>query len=172
MIIDIFRDNVIPELNKGRTNKVNFIWGDSSYIREYMLTLKKGITTAPFRFPLVALYTPFEEQIDGFNLSASVNLIVAVNTLADYTNEQRLDVSFKKVLRPLYGELMKAIEGCKMFDVPYSGNLRHSYTENYSFGKRGALDVDGKEIDEKIDAIEIKNLGLTIKKLNCYANRL
>ena len=46
----------------------------------------------------------------------------------------------------------------RSFDVPYDGILSHTYTENYSFGKRGAIDADGKEIDEKIDAIEIKEL--------------
>jgi hypothetical protein len=171
MIIDIFRDKVIPKLNVGREYPVNFVWGDSSYIREYLLTLKGSSSTAPYRFPLIGLYSPFDERKQDGVTSASVNLILAVNTLAGYTNEQRLDISFKEVLRPLYESLMKAMEEVKLFDIPYEG-FNHTYVENFSFGKRGALDVDGKEIDEKIDAIEIKNLNLTLKKVNCYANRL
>ena len=65
---------------------------------------------------------------------------------------------------------MNVLSTCGRFDVPYDGILSHTYTENYSFGKRGAIDADGKEIDEKIDAIEIKNLELTIKKLNYESN--
>lgn len=172
MIIDVFRDKAIPLLNKGRKNPVNFIWGDSAYIREYLLTLKKSSSTAPFRFPLIGLYSPFDEVVRNGVLSANVSLILAVNTLPSYTNEQRLDVSFKGVLRPLYEEFMEALKSVRMFDVPYSGAFNHTYTENFSFGKRGALDVDGKEIDEKIDVIEIKNLDLTVKNLDCYANRL
>ena len=54
------------------------------------------------------------------------------------------------------------------FDFGYSGIVSHTYSENYSFGRRGAVDVDGKEVGEKIDAIEIKNLDLTVKiKLLC-----
>lgn len=171
MIIDIFRDKVIPLLNKGRDIPVNFVWGDSAYIREYLLTLKQSSSTAPYRFPLIGLYSPFDERkLDG-RVSASVNLIIAVNTLTGYTNEQRLDVSFKDVLRPLYNGFMKAMEDSRAFEVPYSG-FSHTYTENFSFGKRGALDIDGKEIDEKIDAIEIKNLELILKNLDCYAKRL
>lgn len=173
-MIDAFREKVIPLLNKGRQLPVNFVWGDSAYIRDYMLTLKKASSTAPYRFPLIGLYSPFEEMKDSprYRSRAGVNLIIAVNTLPSYTNEQRLDVSFKNVLRPLYRDFMKALKDCGLFDIPYDGVISHSYTENYSFGKRGALDVDGKEIDEKIDAIEIKNLDLTLKNLNCYANRL
>lgn len=171
MMIDVFRKKVIPLLNKDRQVPVNFVWGDSSYIREYLLSLKKSSSTAAYRFPVVGLYSPFDERKNNGVVSASVNLIIAVNTLVGYTNEQRMEVSFEKVLRPLYSELMKALEGSKSFNVPYKG-FDHTYVENFSFGKRGALDVDGKEIDEKIDVIEIKNLDLTLKPFDCYENRL
>lgn len=171
MIIDVFRDSVIPLLNKDRKFPVNFVWGDSSYIREYLLTLKKCSETAPFRFPLVGLYSPFEERRLNGRTSATVNLILAVNTLPEYTNEERMDISYKTVLRPLYKDLFKSMEDARLFDVPYQG-FNHSYVENFSFGNRGALDVDGQEIDEKIDVIEIKNLELNLKQTNCYEKRL
>lgn len=171
MMIDVFRKKVIPLLNKDRQVPVNFVWGDSAYIREYLLSLKKSSSTAAYRFPVVGLYSPFDERKNNGVVSASVNLILAVNTLVGYTNEQRMEVSFEKVLRPLYSEFLKALEGSKSFNVPYNG-FDHTYVENFSFGKRGALDVDGKEIDEKIDVIEIKNLDLTLKPFDCYENRL
>ena len=173
MIIDVFRDYVIPALNEDREVKAHYVWGDSSYIRENLLALKKSSTTAPFRFPLIGLYAPVDEKVNGDgSIDVSLNIILAVNTLPQYTNEQRLDISFKEVLRPLYEDFMTAITESRMFVIPYNGVLPHTFTENYSFGRRGALDVDGKEMDEKIDAIEIKNLELTIKNLNCYAKRL
>ena len=171
MMIDVFRKKVIPMLNKDRQVPVNFVWGDSAYIREYLLSLKKSSSTAAYSFPVIGLYSPFDERKNNGVVSASVNLILAVNTLVGYTNEQRMEVSFEKVLRPLYSEFMKALEGSKSFNVPYKG-FDHTYVENFSFGKRGALDVDGKEIDEKIDVIEIKNLDLTLKPFDCYENRL
>ena len=171
MMIDVFRKKVIPLLNKDRQVPVNFVWGDSAYIREYLLSLKKSSSTAAYRFPVIGLYSPFDERKNNGVVSASVNLILAVKTLVGYTNEQRMEVSFEKVLRPLYSEFLKALEGSKSFNVPYKG-FDHTYVENFSFGKRGALDVDGKEIDEKIDVIEIKNLDLTLKPFDCYENRL
>ena len=133
--------------------------------------MKKSSSTAAYRFPVIGLYSPFDERKNNGVVSASVNLILAVNTLVGYTNEQRMEVSFEGVLRPLYSDFMKALEGSKSFNVPYRG-FDHTYVENFSFGKRGALDVDGKEIDEKIDVIEIKNLDLTLKPFDCYENRL
>lgn len=171
MTIDVFRDRIIPRLNEGRKFPVNFVWGDSSYMREYLLSLKKSVSTASYRFPLIGLYSPFDERVSGGVTNVSVNLILAVNTLPGYTNEQRLETSFKEVLRPLFEDLKKALESDGAIDVPYKG-LEYTYSENYSFGKRGALDVDGKEMDEKIDAIEIKNLNLKLKDLSCYAKRL
>ena len=171
MMIDVFRKKVIPLLNKDRQVPVNFVWGDSAYIREYLLSLKKSSSTAAYRFPVIGLYSPFDERKNNGVVSSSVNLILAVNTLVGYTNEQRMEVSFEGVLRPLYSDFMKALEGSKSFNVPYKG-FDHTYVENFSFGKRGALDVDGKEIDEKIDVIEIKNLDLTLKPFDCYENRL
>lgn len=171
MMIDVFRKKVIPLLNKDRQVPVNFVWGDSAYIREYLLSLKKSSSTAAYRFPVIGLYSPFDERKKNGVVSASVSLILAVNTLVGYTNEQRMEVSFEGVLRPLYSDLMKALEGSRAFNVPYKG-FDHTYVENFSFGKRGALDVDGKEIDEKIDVIEIKNLDLTLKPFDCYENRL
>lgn len=158
-------------LNKDRQVPVNFVWGDSAYIREYLLSLKKSSSTAAYRFPVIGLYSPFDERKNNGVVSASVNLILAVNTLVGYTNEQRMEVSFEGVLRPLYSDFMKALESSRSFNVPYKG-FDHTYVENFSFGKRGALDVDGKEIDEKIDVIEIKNLDLTLKPFDCYENRL
>lgn len=171
MMIDVFRKKVIPLLNKDRQVPVNFVWGDSAYIREYLLSLKKSSSTAAYRFPVIGLYSPFDERKNNGVVSASVNLILAVNTLVGYTNEQRMEVSFEGVLRPLYSDFMKALEVSKSFNVPYRG-FDHTYVENFSFGKRGALDLDGKEIDEKIDVIEIKNLDLTLKPFDCYENRL
>ena len=170
-MIDVFRKKVIPLLNKDRQVPVNFVWGDSAYIREYLLSLKKSSSTAAYRFPVIGLYSPFDERKNNGVVSASVNLILAVNTLVGYTNEQRMEVSFEKVLRPLYSDFFFFLEGSKSFNVPYKG-FDHTYVENFSFGKRGALDVDGKEIDEKIDVIEIKNLDLTLKPFDCYENRL
>ena len=168
-VTQIMRE-VVQDTAERYGHDITYLFGDWSYISN-TLTQWNTPETAAKKYPLIVLYSPFDERKNNGVVSASVSLILAVNTLAGYTNEQRLDVSFKEVLRPLYHDFLKALEDCRAFDVPYQG-FNHTYVENFSFGKRGALDVDGKEIDEKIDVIEIKNLDLTLKILDCYANRL
>lgn len=172
MIIEAMSE-VCSSLSERVGYRVNYLFGDSSYIREELLVLGKSQLTASGKFPLIGLFVPFDEVRDSedYFCKASVNLIIATNTLAKYTNEQRREISFEGVLRPLYRGLMDELRLCGKFDFGYAGIVSHVYSENYSFGRRGALDVDGKEVGEKIDAIEIKNLELTVKNQNCYANR-
>lgn len=108
MIVEIFSD-ICKRVSSEVGYDVNYIFGDSTYIREAILTQKKIPQTATKRFPLIGLYTPFvEDKTDSkVYCKADVNIIIAVNTLKDYTNEQRIEVSFKGLLRPLYDALIK-----------------------------------------------------------------
>lgn len=173
MIVELISD-VCKEVSQKVGYDVNYIFGDSSYIREMLLIQGKTAKTSVRKFPLIGLYTPVTEQRDSrdYQCKATLNFIIAVNTLKDYTNEQRLEVSFKKVLRPLYEAFIGALKQDRRLDFGYSEHVSHSYSENYAFGRRGAYDSDGKEISEKIDAIEITNLELTVKNKNCCYGRL
>lgn len=173
MIVEIFKD-VCKRVSEKVGYEVNYIFGDSPYIRETLLIAKKYPKTSSVRFPLIGLYTPFTEHRKDRNVycTAEVNLIIAVNTLKEYTNEQRLEVSFEKFLRPLYDALIAELRADRRLDFGYQRVVRHDYSENFVFGRRGAYDSDGKEVEEKIDAIEINNLELTVKTQNCYATRL
>lgn len=151
---------------------VNYIFGESAYIREQLSVLSKSRETALKKFPLIGLYSPFVERKDSrdYYCKTSVDLIIAVNTLEKYTNEQRLEVSFKGVLRPLYEAFIEEVKNYKRFD--FDDHVSHNYSENFVFGRRGAYDSLGNELSEKIDAIEIKNLELTVKKEKCYGKRI
>lgn len=171
MIIDLMGE-VCKRLAQRRGHTVNYVFGDSSYMREYLLRMGKFRGKEPVKYPLIGLYSPFNEYRDSneYDCKADVNLIIAVNTLDSYTNNERLEISFKKILRPLYEGFIEELKSQKRFDFGY-GPVKHVYSENYSFGRRGAVDVDGESLNDKIDAIEIKNLELTIKKENCNAIR-
>ena len=103
MIIDIISD-VCASLSKRMDQQINYIYGDSSYIRETLLLLGKSRVTASGKFPMIGLYVPLDEERDSENYfcKASVNIIIATNTLEKYTNEQRREISFEGILRPLY----------------------------------------------------------------------
>ena len=54
----------------------------------------------------------------------------------------------------------------------YNDVVPHSYIENYRYGRVGVIGEDGKPFSDFIDAIEMKNVNLTIKEVKCYGNRL
>lgn len=173
MIVELIGD-VCKRVSKKVGYNVNYIFGDSTYIREALFIQGKTPKSASKKFPLIGLYTPITEQRDNrdYQCKTNISLIIAINTLKDYTNEQRIEVSFKQILRPLYNAFIDELKSDKRLDFGYDNHVDHYYSENYAFGRRGAFDSDGKEISEKIDAIEISNLELTVKNKNCCYGRL
>ena len=81
MIIDIISD-VCASLSKRMDQQINYIYGDSSYIRETLLLLGKSRVTALGKFPMIGLYVSLDEERDSedYFCKASVNIIIATNT--------------------------------------------------------------------------------------------
>lgn len=151
---------------------VSYLFGDWSYISNQLTVWGKSPNTSPLKFPIICLYSPFTEERDAEDVRVSLEFILMVNTEKGYTNEDRESISFDKVLRPIYRLFMDEIRGDRRFASDYRGIVPHQYTENYRYGRVGVLGPDGKPFRDFIDAIEIKNLDLTIKKEKCYGKRI
>ena len=95
-----------------------------------------------------------------------------VNTLKEYSNEDRQKTSFEQVLRPIYRLFLDEIKKDINIVCHYDNVVPHSYIENYRYGRVGVIGEDGKPFSDFIDAIEMKNVNLTIKEVKCYGNRL
>jgi hypothetical protein len=72
--------------------------------------VRKAFTNADGRFPLVWMVYKFDE-VFGTNFAvgqeANFQLIIAMPTDTEYTQQERDDISFKPRLLPIYHELMK-----------------------------------------------------------------
>ncbi len=75
--------------------------------------------------------------------------------------------SFENILRPIYGSFIDALKKDGRFDFGYKDVVAHEYSENYSYGRYGAHTGTGEAVSEPIDAINITNLELTVRKPNC-----
>lgn len=151
---------------------VSYLFGDWSYISNQLTVWGKSPKTSPLKFPIICLYSPFTEERDAEDARVSLEFIIMVNTEKNYSNEDRESISFDKVLRPIYRLFMDEIRGDRRFASDYRGVVPHQYTENYRYGRVGVLGPDGKPFRDFIDAIEIKNLDLTIKNVKCYGKRI
>ncbi len=169
---EIFRE-IVGRVSERYGSHVSYLWGDWDYISNQLELWSQSKKKAPFKFPIVCLYSPFTEDRREEKSQVSLELIVMVNTLKDYTNEEREQVSFEKVLRPIYHLLMEEIAKDKRFVSNYRDIVPHRYTENYRYGRVGVAGPNGKPFRDFIDAIEIKEVDLTIKKTTCcYGKRI
>ena len=146
---------------------INYIFGNSQYIKEMLDDYTKADDMD--KFPLVALFTPITEtRGDRRYLSeVSLNIIIACSTSVDWSNESRLQTSFKNILHPLYERLMDEIRKHPEVEVSYDGSIEHTYSENYSYGRYGAYTDSDEKLGEPIDAIDIRNLKIKIHNHNC-----
>ena len=67
---------------------------------------------------------------ENYFCKASVNIIIATNTLEKYTNEQRREISFEGIFRPLYYGFIEELKKSDKFEFGYSGIVSHTYSEN------------------------------------------
>ncbi|WP_300700996.1 hypothetical protein [Bacteroides sp.] len=182
-IIEIFSEvvkNVSEDLEiiytdgKGNTEvlknlPVNFIFGSGQYVKDVLDVTTKSDKTAPSKFPLVALFCPINEERDNtdYFAKAKVSLVIACSSSREWSNEQRHVTSFKNILRPIYNRLIKVLLEDNRFDWGYEDKVKHSYSENYSYGRYGAFTESGEAVSETIDAINIKAMEIIINNPNC-----
>ena len=158
---------VVAEVSQETGRNVSFLFGDWDYIAN-QLVLWGTSSHAWKKYPIICMRSPVNETRKGTEREMTLDIAILVNTLKDYTNEQREAESFVKILRPIYDKFMKALNNHKMVKSAYNGMLSHTYTENYRYGRLGLNGGDDKKFKDYVDAIEINNLSVTIKKFKCY----
>lgn len=113
------------------------------------------------KYPLVVLIQDFdydENRISRANVS--LNIVIVNETKEDYNTQERRDNNFTPILDPIYNNLMNAIDKSIVFSFTDDG---WTTTRRYYWGS--SL-TDANPFNDKLDAIEINNLNLSIPK-NC-----
>ncbi len=148
---------------------IHYVFGNSQYVKDNLDELSKTPEGSDIKFPLIALFCPFEEKRDSpdYFSKATVNVLIATSTSREWSNEERLSLSFRNILRPIYKRLLETLKKDGRFDFGYDEVVKHKYSENYSYGRYGARTGTGDAVSEPIDAINISNPELTIKNQTC-----
>ena len=149
--------------------KIGFIFGSAQYIKDELDKYSKSSTQSDKKLPLIALFTPInEDRTDpDYYSKAKVSLLIACSSRKDWNNEERKLMSFKNILRPIYNRLIEVLLEDNRFDWEYDEKIKHSYSENYSYGKYGAYTDSGEAVSEPIDAINIRSMEIKINNPNC-----
>lgn len=167
---DIFREIVAATAGEYGKN-ISYMFGDWDYIASELTKWSDSPAYSALKFPIICLYSPYEEDRSGKDPSVSLEFLILVDTAQDYTNEEREEISFRRVLRPIYDIFIRKISESSDLKNDYNGIVPHRYVENYRYGRRG-VEANGRPFRDFIDAIEIKDLRITIKNIKCYGERI
>lgn len=149
--------------------EINYIFGNAQYVKDKLDAMSKAEKTNDMKFSLIALFCPFKEQrnIHEYFSKATVRILIACSSDKGWSNEERLVLSFRNILRPIYERLKEELLADGRIDFGYKDLISHEYSENYSYGRYGAHTGTGDALSEPIDAINISNLELKIKNPSC-----
>lgn len=160
--------DVVKRVSDSLDTNVNYQFGDWDYISHQLMEYSKSEEWEAKKYPVICLFSPFDEvKVNKrYHCEVKLDFLIAVNTISEYTNEERSEYSFKEVLRPIYNSFIKELKKDIRFDV--YGEIPHIYSENYRYGSRGVMQSDGKKFNDLIDGIDIKELELKVNKEKCY----
>jgi hypothetical protein len=139
-----------------------YMYGHPLEIVNLLSTKEKSGTLKFKKYPLIALFQDFEEQKgsnQSINSDVNLNIVIAVNTLREYTSEQRYTATFKTVLYPIYNLLITKLKASNYFAA---GTIPHTKIDRVFWGKTGLYGNDSNIFNDYIDAIEIQNLQLSV----------
>lgn len=124
-------------------------------------------------FPLVWLVMKYDEKFGSVGLysEASFQVIIAMPTEVDYTQEQRDELIFKPRLLPLAEQLVKEFHRERQFVTMGSNSINHVRTllPYWGMGDVAGNDQPNLFKDKFIDAISILFKGVKIKNGRCLS---
>ena len=150
---------------------INYIYGSAQYIKDMLDIRSKSKNAMQVKFPLVALQTPNVVTVDSgdYQYKTKLNLIIACSSKKDWSNEKRMETSFRRVLLPIYEKMIEVLLSDLRFNWGY-GELEyvpHTMSKNFDYGRYGALTPNGEEVSEPIDAIDIRSLEIVVNNQTC-----
>lgn len=159
-------ENLITQLSAldNTIKNVNYLYGPPKQI---IKTLQgwNGTSKGAFKYPIVALFQPFEESkatSPGLDAIDNIRIIIGRQSQPEWLTDKRYEVNFIPVLYPIYDELMRQL----YLDPRISslaGQIKHSKTD-FPYWDNGQ---DKNPFGDWLDVIEIKNLKLNIRSKNC-----
>lgn len=143
---------------------VNYLYGPPLEIIKILTQWTASDTFEPKKYPLVALFQPFDEQNGpiGFASINDIRFIIAGLTTTDGYTSDRYANMIKPILYPIYDELMNQLYYNSNVDS-VKGQIAHT-KRDWPFWD------DGKQanpFNDKLDVLEIINMKLNIILKTC-----
>lgn len=159
------RQETNPEASESSIQGIGYFYGHPQEIIQRLKEMSESPTGKYQMWPAVFLFTDVKispSSVKGLYGDVSLNMVIAYQTQPDFTAADRMEKNFLPILRPIYEELIYAIAYSGYFWVQSPKHLLGNDTDRLYWGREAIYGNDGNIFNDRIDAIEIKNLTLTI----------
>lgn len=163
-IYTMFKD-IVASASLTYGKELFFTFGPRKEIIESLISMSKNNTTSLKKYPLIALVGDCPINKSSLNVYGEVTCNFIIATLSDINTkaEQRNDKNYVGILQPIYKVFVNETFNSRLFSTAYEPTLRHDLNLKFDYAK-GRLQFDNTVSPDIIDAIEITNLKLKIKK--------
>lgn len=138
-------------------------FGTHSEISKVITAIAQDMNGSYVKFPSFLNFMPVEQRISGYGHTISFNLAIAASTNSEWLSDQRFDIVFDTLLRPIYEAFMLQVISCGWFAFP-AGMPVHSKFECPTTGSYSGTIIS--KYSEHIDVIELRGLQLPLKRLS------
>lgn len=152
---------------------VYFDYGRYKEITRRLTEKQGGVTTRSQRFPLIWLVIPFDEtygKTDEVCELSNLQIIISCQTEVDSTTPDRMVDNFIPRLFPIYDELIRQLNISGFFTYDGMQIPHKKVNQPYWGGEDGQQTANF--FNEPIDAIQLKNMQLTVNEQNCSRFKL
>ena len=113
------------------------------------------------KYPLIALFQDFDEDINGSRRDVNLNLVICTETKPEFEATERYQQTFGPVLNPLFALFFSELKKFYYLNI-LPDNITFTKTDRVYWGRQGLYGSDGNIFDDHIDAIEIQNFNLSL----------
>lgn len=141
--------------------------GTNNEISNALLEIGKHPNGSRIKFPSFLNFQPVRQEKQGSDTTIHYNLAIVGSVKSEWLTEQRENEVFEKILRPVYEEFMRQLQGSRYLKNGY-GLPGHTYYEIFTTGESSGEII--KRYGDNIDAIEIHNLVVDLKTRLCKSD--
>lgn len=144
---------------------VNYKHGSWMEIERQLIEDSDMKSKRNYRYPCVLLVHPITEKMAKARNASNVtcDIIIVTDSLSTNTVDVREENSFKKILYPIYAELLKQIKDSPLC-MEYS-TLNHTKKDLYHLGQESAAGNMKYKLPDAMDGVALLNLEFDLKHL-------
>lgn len=176
-VVEATRALILPYLQsvQPRIETVQYLYGHYVEITNRLQTMSKTEEKDKLRYPLIALMQDIPETVGnltGNYGTASLALLIVYKTNENDYVPDRYQKVFKPILLPIYHAFLQCLAMSSDFQVQAVKDLRHTKFDRPRWGTSGTNGNTANVFNDILDAVEIRNLVVTVKTTKCRIKSL